>query len=53
MPRCVMAGLPQGDLQKDKQILRTLAEERDLSCGLQASIVCGGTVRVGDGAVLL
>jgi hypothetical protein len=53
MPRCVMAGLPQGDLQKDKQILRTLAEERDLSFGLQASIVCGGTVRVGDGAVLL
>lgn len=52
MPRCVMVGLPQADLAKDKQILRTLAQERDLSFGLQASVVRGGTVRLGDRAVL-
>lgn len=52
MPRCVMVGLPQKALGKDKQILRTLAQERDLSFGLQASVVHGGTVRVGDPAVL-
>ena len=53
MPRCVMVGLPQADLQKDKQILRTLAQERDLAFGLQASVVRGGAIRVGDSAALL
>jgi uncharacterized protein YcbX len=52
MPRCVMVGLPQGDLRKDKNILRTLAQERDLAFGLQASVVRGGLVRVGDPASL-
>jgi uncharacterized protein len=52
MPRCMMVGLPQAELGKDKQILRTLAQERDLSFGLQASVVRGGLVRVGDHAVL-
>jgi uncharacterized protein len=52
MPRCVMVGLPQADLGKDKEILRTLAQERNLAFGLQASVVRGGTVRVGDRAVL-
>ena len=53
MPRCVMVGLPQADLDKDKRILRTLAQERDLAFGLQASVVRGGTVRRGDPAHLL
>jgi uncharacterized protein YcbX len=48
MPRCVMVGLPQPELAKDKNILRTLASERDLVLGLQASVVRGGTVRRGD-----
>ena len=52
MPRCVMVGLPQGDLGKDKNVLRTLAQERDLAFGLQASVVRGGTVRHGDPAHL-
>jgi uncharacterized protein YcbX len=52
MPRCVMVGLSQADLGKDKQILRTLAQERELAFGLQAAVVHGGTVRVGDRAVL-
>lgn len=53
MPRCVMVGLPQRELEKDKEILRTLARERDLVLGLQASVVRGGTVRRGDPAHLL
>ena len=53
MPRCVMVGLPQGELAKDKRILRTLASERDLDFGLQASVVRGGRVRVGDAAELV
>ena len=53
MPRCVMVGLPQGRLGKDKNVLRTLAWERELSFGLQASVARGGGVRVGDPAELL
>jgi uncharacterized protein YcbX len=52
MPRCAMVGFPQGRLGKDKTILRTLAQERDLMLGLQASVVHGGTVRRGDAAHL-
>jgi uncharacterized protein YcbX len=52
MPRCAMVGLPQGDLGKNKTILRTLAQWRDLVLGLQASVANGGTVRVGDRALL-
>ena len=53
MPRCVMVGLPQGELARDKRILRTLASERDLVLGLQASVLHGGTLRRGDAAQLL
>ncbi len=53
MPRCVMVGLPQRRLEKDKRILRTLAQERDLALGVQASVVRGGRVRVGDATQLL
>jgi hypothetical protein len=53
MPRCVMVGLPQGELERDKHILRTLASERNLAFGLQASVVRGGTVRRGDPALLV
>jgi len=52
MPRCVMVGLPQRDLARDKRILRTLASERDLVLGVQATVVHGGTVRLGDPAEL-
>ena len=53
MPRCVMVGLPQGELERDKHILRTLASERDLAFGLQASVVRGGIVRRGAPALLV
>ena len=52
MPRCVMVGLPQGELEKDKRILRTVASERDLVLGVQAWVVRGGRIRVGDRALL-
>jgi hypothetical protein len=53
MPRCVMVGLPQRGLEKDKRILRTLAQERDLVFGVQASVVRAGRVHAGDVAELL
>jgi uncharacterized protein len=53
MPRCAMVGFAQGDLVKDKTILRTLASERELNFGVQATVVRGGTVRRGDPARLL
>jgi uncharacterized protein YcbX len=52
MVRCVMVDLAQRGFPRDGRILRTLADSRDLAFGLQASIVRGGTVRVGDPAVL-
>jgi uncharacterized protein YcbX len=52
MPRCLMVDLPQRDLDRDGRILRTLGEDGDPTFGFQAQVVRGGTVRVGDGAVL-
>jgi uncharacterized protein YcbX len=47
-PRCVMTTLAQGDLPKDPGILRTAAEHNQVSVGVYASVVRGGTVRRGD-----
>jgi hypothetical protein len=52
MPRCLMVDLPQRDLDRDGRILRTLGEDGDPTFGFQAHVVRGGTVRVGDRAVL-
>jgi MOSC domain-containing protein len=52
MPRCVMVGLPQGALGQDGRILKLLAQENQLLLGLKAEVVRGGSVRVGDAAVL-
>jgi uncharacterized protein YcbX len=51
MPRCRMVDLPQRGLERDGRILTSLAA-RDLTFGLQAHVVRGGTVRRGDVAVL-
>jgi uncharacterized protein YcbX len=52
MPRCVMVDLPQGPLGRDGRILKMLAQEHELLLGLKAEVVRGGTVRLGDPAVL-
>jgi uncharacterized protein len=52
MPRCVMVDLPQRDLDRDGRILRTLGEDGDPTFGFQVHVVRGGTVRLGDRAVL-
>jgi uncharacterized protein YcbX len=52
MPRCVMVDLPQRQLDRDGRILRALGEDGDPVFGFQAHVVQGGTLRVGDGAVL-
>jgi uncharacterized protein YcbX len=50
--RCVMVDLPQRDLARNGRILRTLADTHDLTFGLQAQVVRGGSVRRGDAVVL-
>ena len=47
-PRCVMTTLPQGDLPKDPGILRTAAQYNEVSVGVYAAVLRGGTIRRGD-----
>ena len=56
-PRCVMTTLPQGDLPKDSDVLRTLVEHnraefgdfgRFPCAGVFAAVGAPGTMRVGD-----
>jgi uncharacterized protein YcbX len=47
-PRCVMITLPQGDLPKDTEILRTAAQYNKTMVGVYASVLRGGQVRRGD-----
>jgi uncharacterized protein YcbX len=51
-PRCVMITLPQGDLRKDSEILRTAAQHNGVNVGVYASVINGGTIRRGDTVVL-
>lgn len=51
-PRCVMTTLPQGDLPKDPEILKTAAKYNDAHVGVYASVVKTGTVRIGDAVSL-
>ena len=46
--RCVMTTLAQGDLSKDPGILRTAARHNQVSVGVYAAVVQGGTIRRGD-----
>jgi uncharacterized protein YcbX len=46
--RCVMITLPQGDLPKDLDILRTVAQYNRVTAGVYASVHRGGTIRRGD-----
>lgn len=47
-PRCVMTTLPQNDLPKDVDILRTAVKHNHANVGVYASVVRGGTVRLRD-----
>lgn len=53
MPRCVMVDLAQGELGPDGRILKLLAAEHQLQLGLKVEVVRGGSVRLGDPAVLI
>jgi uncharacterized protein YcbX len=46
--RCVMTTLPQGDLPRDVDILRTAAKHNHVQVGVYAAVVRGGTIRRGD-----
>ena len=46
--RCVMTTLPQGDLPRDPDILRTAAQHNHVQVGVYAAVVRGGTIRHGD-----
>lgn len=47
-PRCVMTTLPQGDLPRDRGILRTAAKHNDVHVGVYAAVIQGGMIRSGD-----
>ena len=46
--RCVMPTLPQYDLPKDPDILRTALRHNDGAVGVYAEVLAGGTIRRGD-----
>ncbi|GAB7192271.1 hypothetical protein NUM3379_29800 [Kineococcus sp. NUM-3379] len=52
MPRCVMVSAAHGDLPRDPRVLRTLGQVHDVEFGLQAEVVRGGHVALGDAASL-
>lgn len=59
-PRCVMTTMPQGDLPKDTDVLRTLARHNRIDvagglypcAGVYATVAAPGTLRAGDPAVV-
>jgi uncharacterized protein YcbX len=47
-PRCVMTTLPQEELPKDPNVLRTAVQHNQGNVGVNASVLRGGRVRRGD-----
>lgn len=47
-PRCVMTTLPQADLPRDPEILRTAARHNRAYVGVYASVIRGGRLRRGE-----
>jgi uncharacterized protein YcbX len=52
-PRCVMTTLPQSDLPRDLEILRTVVQKNNGNAGVFVAVIRGGTIRQGDEVVLL
>jgi len=50
--RCVMTTLPQGDLEKDPSVLRTIVRDAAQNVGVYATIESPGRVAVGDAVEL-
>jgi uncharacterized protein len=50
--RCVMTTLPQGDLPRDRGILKTIAEHNNAAAGVYAEVLSGGRVTRGDAVTL-
>jgi uncharacterized protein len=50
--RCVMTTLPQGDLPKDSDILRTAAQHNHVNVGVYADVIASGPIRRGDPVIL-
>lgn len=48
MPRCVMVTAAQPGIEHEPAVLRALARENDLNCGLQATVARGGEIALGD-----
>jgi hypothetical protein len=51
--RCVMTTLPQGELPRDPNILRTVAQQAGGNAGVYATIDLRGTIRIGDSVALV
>lgn len=51
-PRCVMTTLPQGDLPKDPNVLRTVVQHNHGNVGVLAEVIQGGRMHRGDLIVL-
>ena len=47
-PRCVMTTLPQGDLPRDRGILRTAAKHNGVHVGVYAAVIRNGMIHRGD-----
>lgn len=53
MSRCVMVTLPQGDLARDRSIMRTLVQETGMNLGVGLTVVRPGAIEVGDAVELI
>ncbi len=51
--RCVMTTLPQGDLPKNSNILKTAAQHNEAHVGVYAEVIVGGTIKCDDSAIII